>query len=345
MTSAAPSLIHHILKPLAPVLVDSRTEDIAINQPNEIWIRRQGRWDRETVEFSADECLDVAILAGALRRQEIGSTDPLLAAELPSGERLQACVPPAVPTGTVALSIRKHADTVAPMASLHRRYKTAEWHRWRSERATRDMGALLAAFDTGDLEIFLYQAVRARLNILLAGPTGSGKTTLSRSMLSAIDPGERIITIEDALELSGLPPNHVRLLYSKSDYNGVAALGAESLLQASLRMRPDRVLLQELRDEAAWIYVNEICTGHPGSITTIHGRGAAEAFRRLFALAKGSPKGAALEDETLLNLLSASIDVIVPLSESGGTFAIGAVWFIADAERRRETAADLLTAA
>ena len=246
-----------------------------------------------------------------------------------------------MPQGTVSLTIRKHENRVAPLSKLGGRYRAKDWNRWRNLRASRDMTELLALYDAGDLEGFLAAAVRARLNMLLCGRTGSGKTTLSKSVLAAIDPAERLITIEDTLELMVLQPNAVRLLYSKDGLSG-AEVDAEALLQASLRMRPDRVLLQELRDDAAWTYVNEVVSGHPGSITTIHGHGASEGFRRLFALAKSSPKGAALQDSTLIGLIAAAIDVIIPLEESGGVFGIGSVWFAADAARRGQTAADLL---
>jgi type IV secretion system protein VirB11 len=339
--SPAAPLLRHLLAPIGEWLADPATEEVAINRPGEVWVRRRGAFTRHDVPLDLDGLESIAVLAGSLRRQEVGPESPLLATELPDGERLQVCLPPCVPIGTVSLTIRRHANSIAPLSSVGRRYRAARWNEWRSLRASRDMSELLALYDAGDLEGFLRAAVGARLNMLLAGPTGSGKTTLSKTLIGAIAPSERIITIEDTLELIVMQPNHVRLLYSKEGLSR-ATIDANSLLEASLRMRPDRVLLQELRDEAAWVYVNEVVSGHPGSITTIHGSGASEAFRRLFALVKGSPKGAALEDRTLVDLLSAAVDVIVPLQESGGVFDIGAVWFIADAARRGETAADLL---
>jgi type IV secretion system protein VirB11 len=339
--SPAAPLLRHLLAPLGKWLSDPSTEDLAINRAGEAWVRQRGAWRAEEISLDGYALEEIAILGGSLRKQEVSALSPLCATELPNGERLQICLPPAVPQGSVSLTIRKHEQTVAPLARVRSRYRTKDWNAWRAVRGGRDLAGLLALYDDGDLEGFLAAAVRARLNMLLCGRTGSGKTTLSKSVLGAIDPAERLITIEDTLELTILQPNTVRLLYSKDDLSGTA-IDADTLLQASLRMRPDRVLLQELRDDAAWTYVNEICSGHPGSVTTIHGHGAPEAFRRLFTLAKASPRGAALQDRTLIDLIAAAIDVIVPLEEGGGTFGIGAVWFVADAARRKETAADLL---
>lgn len=137
-------------------------------------------------------------------------------------------------------------------------------------------------------------------------------------------------------------PNHVRLLYSKGAQSG-ARVTAEALLEASLRMRPDRVLVQELRDsEAAWTYLTEVVSGHPGSITTIHGRDAAQAFKKLFSLVKGSAKGGQWDDRTLTDLLATAVDLIVPFENRASTYEIGEVWFAADAARRQETATNLL---
>jgi type IV secretion system protein VirB11 len=167
---------------------------------------------------------------------------------------------------------------------------------------------------------------------------------MSKTLIGAIPPEERLITIEDTLELVIPQPNHVRLLYSK-DNIGLSRVTAESLLQASLRMKPDRILLQELRDDAAWTYINEVVAGHPGSITTIHGSNPEQAFKRLFALVKGSPQGGQWDDQTLMSFLASAVDLIVPFHNEGAFYEIREVWFAADAKRRGETASNLLMAA
>ena len=339
--SPAAPLLRCLLYPIEPWLSDPATEEIAINRPCEAWVRQRGCFARHDVPLDLAALEEIAVLAGSLRRQEVGPATPLCATELPGGERLQICLPPAVPVGTVSLTIRKPGETVAPISAVGSRYRVDGWNSWKRRNQERDHGGLLELFDSGDIEAFLAAAVRSRLTTLLCGATGSGKTTMSKTLISAIDPAERIIAIEDTLELVISQPNHVRLLYSKDNLSG-ASIDAEALLQASLRMRPDRVLLQELRDDAAWTYVNEVVSGHPGSITTIHGADAPQAFKRLFALVKGSAKGARWDDRTLIDLLAAAVDLIIPFENSGATYRIGEVWFAADATRRGETAADLL---
>jgi type IV secretion system protein VirB11 len=340
MSAAAP-LLDHLLSPLQRWLQDPLTEDVALQRPGEAWVRQKGAWLRDEVALTLSDLEEIAILAGSLRRQDVGASSPLCATELPGGERLQICLPPTVPLGTVSLTIRKHEEGIAPLSSMKRRYRTDSWNEWQRRRHGRNLADLLALYDEGLLEEFLAAAVRNHLNILLAGPTGSGKTTMAKTLLAEILPSERLVIIEDTFELNVQQPDTVRLLYSKDELSG-ASIGPDDLLQASLRMRPDRVILQELRDEAAFTYVAAICSGHPGSVTTIHGATAEDATRRLFVLAKSSPAGAALDGHTLASLISGAIDVVVPLHERGGTFGIGSVWFVADAERRGNCLADLL---
>lgn len=165
-------------------------------------------------------------------------------------------------------------------------------------------------------------------------------TTLLKSLMREVPEGERIVTVEDAAELVVPQPNAVRLLYS---HGGAGTVTAEDLMVAALRMRPDRIPLQEVRTgEAAWVYLNGIMTGHPGSPTTIHGRTPAEAFRRMFALCKGTPGGGAMDDARLARMIADAVDVIIPLRSEAGAFRVGEVWFKGDAARRGETAADLL---
>lgn len=333
--SPAAPLLRYLLAPLADWLNDPATEDLAINRPGEAWVRQRGRFTRHEIPLGLDELEDIAILSAALRRQDIGTSTPLCATELPDGQRLQICLAPSVPHGTISLSIRRPGSEVMPLGDVTRRYDTRDWNKWKRRREARDNSELLALYDAGDIDAFLAAAVHARLTILLAGATGAGKTFLSKSLITEIDPSERIITIEDTLELIIPQPNHVRLLYSKDGLSG-ARVTVEDLLQASLRQRPDRVLVQELRDEAALTYMNSVVTGHPGSITTIHGGDAAAAFKRLVLLTKAS------DDRAMIGMLSEAVDLIIPLENKGEVYSIKSVWFVADAARRGETAADLL---
>jgi type IV secretion system protein VirB11 len=346
MAGEAAAQLNFLMRPLAHWLNDPATEELCINQPGELFVRQRGQFRRETVPLDYFDLEDIATLAGALRKQDVGPRNPLCATELPGGERLQICMPPSVPAGTMSMTVRKPGSSVSPLASVTGRYQTRRWNKWegRKETVMRDYGELLALYDAGDLHAFLEKAVQAKLTILLCGATGSGKTTMSKTLIGAIPPEERLITIEDTLELVIPQPNHVRLLYSK-DNIGLSRVTAESLLQASLRMKPDRILLQELRDDAAWTYINEVVAGHPGSITTIHGSNPEQAFKRLFALVKGSPQGGQWDDQTLMSFLASAVDLIVPFHNEGAFYEIREVWFAADAKRRGETASHLLMAA
>lgn len=345
MSAASPQL-WHLLEPIVPVLLDPLTEELCINRPGEMFVRQRGVFARQEMPLDFDDLLDLGILAGALRRQDISEETPLIGTDVEAADgsllRFQVVQPPAVPGGTVSVTIRRPGSRVHDIAATASRYHQGRWNQWARRKEYRNQSALLDLFDSGNLVAFLEAAIASRLNILLCGATGSGKTTMSKTLITAIPADERLITIEDAMELVLRHPNSVRLLYSKGG-QGSSNVTAKSLLEASLRMRPDRVLVQELRDsEAAWTYLNEVVSGHPGSITTIHGRDAAGGFKKLFALAKGSREGGTIETPTLVDLLAAGVDLIIPFESHGTTFEIGEMWFAADAARRGETAAHLL---
>ncbi|ASP56717.1 P-type DNA transfer ATPase VirB11 [Sinorhizobium meliloti] len=341
-TEADPQL-RLLLKPVLEWLEDPRTEEVAINRPGEAFVRQAGAFTKHPLSLTYDDLEDIAILAGALRKQDVGPRSPLCATELPGGERLQICLPPAVQSGTVSLTIRRPSSRVSELKEVSSRYDASRWNQWRfrQERQAQQDKQILEHYARGNLEEFLQACVTGRLTMLLCGHTGSGKTTMSKTLINAIPPQERLITIEDTLELVIPHENHVRLLYSK-DGAGVGGVTAEQLLQASLRMRPDRILLGEMRDDAAWAYLSEVVSGHPGSISTIHGADAVQGFKKLFSLVKSSPQGAAIEDRTLIDLLSTAIDVIVPFRTYGDVYEVGEIWLAADARRRGETVAGLL---
>ena len=337
-------LLDEALDPLADALADPSVEDVAIQRPGEFWTRRAA-WERHVAPALDYETLEgVAILCCALRRHDIGRTSPMGGGDLHTGHRFQAVLPPAVPLGTVSLTFRKPSAVVAALEDMPSRYGVAGWNLWQAQHQNRrrDSAALLEAFDGGDIVAFMRAVVRSRRTPVICGATGAGKSYLGKSLLAEVGDAERIVTIEDALEFVIRQPNNVRMLFGAG---GEGSVKPADCLHAALRMRPDRIPVQELREpHSAWVYLNEVSSGHPGSPTTIHGETAADAARRLFTLLKGGA-GAAIGDDVLMGMMGAAIDCIVPIGTDGSTRSLGAVWFADDAARRGETIADLLRGA
>jgi type IV secretion system protein VirB11 len=164
----------------------------------------------------------------------------------------------------------------------------------------------------------MHLAVRYRKNILVSGPTGSGKTTWTKALIRAIPAEERLIAIEDAAELSlDTHSNHVRLFYSK-DGQGRSKVTPKELLEACLRLRPDRILLAELRSEEAFYYLRNIASGHPGSITSIHAGSCELAFEQLMLMVRQSRGGQGLSREDIRALVRRVVDVVVQFGVDGG---------------------------
>lgn len=342
-TAEAAKLLKFYMTPLEPWLRDPRTEDVAVNTPGEAWVYQQGAWVCHPVALDYEDLESLAIITGALRQREVNDEAPLLDEKLPSGERIAICLPPVVSPGTAALTFRKHDEGAAPLESVGSRYHTEGWNKWREDRSTRNLGRATAAYDSGDIIEFLRAAISDRLNIIFVGPTGVGKTSFGKTVIDAIDRSERLITIEDTDELAGLPPNHVRMLYSKGGLSRTSVTH-EQLLQAAMRMRPRRIVVGEMRDDAVVTWVMEACTGHPGGITTIHGSNAREAVRRISQLIKSAPRGANFD---VADLLGDTIDAIIPLYEldtqrDKKTRGIGAVWFAGDRVRHGQNIRHLL---
>lgn len=316
------------LEPFAADLARPDVFEIVVNGPGEVWIEtRQGWTVRKDAAVTYDLLLRLARTAATYSGQSIDETRPILSAALPGGERVQIVMPPACPAGTLSVTIRKPSGTRLSLVELGQgglfsNVRVAAGGDAVSETDQR-LAALLAS---GDNVAFLGGCVLAKKNIIISGPTGSGKTTVSKGLIELIPADERIITIEDTLELVVPQANHVRLLYSKGG-QGVSSVTAKDLLEAALRMRPDRILVQELRDGAAWDYLRNVNSGHPGSITTVHANSCKLAFEQLTLLIKESPGGRDLDRSDIASLLKQLVDVVVQCKRVGGAFRVTEIYF------------------
>jgi len=325
-----------MLQPLQPFLDTPDLFEIVINRPGEVWTENADGWQRHDVPM-----LDFGYLSGLTRviatftQQMISETYPVLSAVLPGDERVQVLIPPAVTKGTVSLTIRKPSQVMFTLEELRDQGLFDQVRLVGSGfgqvgRDASDLDSvnrvLVEALLGRDYVSFLRLAVKSRLNVLISGGTGSGKTTLSKALIAEIGMDERILTIEDTLELTIQQKNHVRLFYSKGA-QGQAAVSAQELLEATMRMRPDRILLQEIRDGTAFDYIQNVSAGHPGTITTIHANSAAQAFQRLRLLVKQSESGRGLEGPEVLSLLRMLINVVIQTKRVGGKFQATEIYF------------------
>ena len=321
------------LRALRTLLGHTDVMELCINRPTEAFVETRGGWRRESLSFADFEwCYRLAKLVANSTQQRIDATAPLLSASLPSGERVQIVVPPATTAGCVAIAIRRPADQVWSIEELGRRgiFRGTRRADRTLDRSEEDLLGLLAR---SQYEDFMRLAVQSRKNILVSGPTGSGKTTWTKALIREIPGNERLITIEDAKELVlDRHPNHVHLFYSKDD-QGVARVTPKQLLESCLRMKPDRILLAELRAEEAFDYLRNVNSGHPGSITSVHATSAELAFEQLVLLVKQNPGGRELARNDIKSLLYLLIDVVIQFGVEAHERFIKEIWF--DPERKR----------
>ena len=327
--SAAPaaSALNLTLRALRPLLANPDVTELCINRPLEAFIETREGWHREPLPFADFEwCCRLAKLVANSTQQRIDATSPLLSASLPTGERIQIVMPPATSPGCVAITIRRPADQVWSIEELgHRGIFRGTRQASRSIDDTERL--LVRLLESSDYETFMRLAVCSRKNILVSGPTGSGKTTWTKALIREIPGGERLITIEDAKELVlDRHPNHVRLFYSKDD-QGVARVTPKQLLESCLRMKPDRILLAELRAEEAFDYLRNVNSGHPGSITSIHAASAELAFEQLVLLIKQNPGGRELARVDIKSLLYLLIDVVIQFGVERHERFIKEIWY------------------
>lgn len=308
-----------LLRPLLGLLERPGVTELVVNRPGEAYIESDTGWERiEIPEMGAMHLRSMAAAIASFCKQTISNTKPILSGTLPGKERVQIVLEPAVETGQISFTIRRPDHRTKDLSEYSEAHLFDEAI-WRCgagdfESLTIPERQLTTKLQERDFEGFFRQAVTERLNICIVGDTGSGKTTLMKSLCAEIPRHERLITIEDVRELFMLNHgNQSNLLYVKDD-QGLAKVSPSSLIASCMRMKPDRVLLAELRGSESYDFLKLLTTGHAGSITSFHAESCARSIARFALMAKEHPEAAAYAVADLKKLLFMTIDVIAHLS-------------------------------
>lgn len=314
MNAPAPAYLHNYLAPLAEFLQRYDVTDIYVNRPGEIWLESASGIERLAVPELSAKALDrLARQIAAFSSQGVSREHPILSATLPDGARVQIVVPPAT-RGSFAMAIRKHLVMDRSLADYARDGSFQHMAQGGASEENRDR-ELRSALAGGNAASALTLAVRQKRNILISGGTSTGKSTFLNALLREIPDDERLILIEDTPELKLRHENAVGLIAARSQL-GQSLATSEDLLNASLRMRPDRIILGEIRGREAFTFLRAVNTGHPGSMTTIHADTPDRAVEQLALLVLQT--GTQLRREDVVSYVGSVIELFVQLERSGG---------------------------
>ena len=318
--------LRHLLVPIQDALDDPATTELVVQRPGEVGIEQQGEWYWRDVEAFDFRRLDaIGLVAGSLLSKPFDPAHPICMTTLPDGQRCTLCRPPVTAPGTISVTIRIPSKTVhtvrdADFGDLMREAEIPAFTGRPEGRGDADT-ELLALYHAQDWPAFFALAVKAKKTIAATGSTGSGKTSLLRRLMQEIPSEERLVTIEDTAEFGPLPlRNRVSLFY------GAANVSAENAVEASLRMRPDRVAMQELRGAEAFAYLRLLAAGHPGGLTTWHAE-EGDPFTPLALMAKTSEAGRNIPDDKLLDILRGLIDIVAFCRRDTRGFSVPSVYY------------------
>ncbi len=303
--------LDHALSPIKDYLTNKNITEVCINQPGSIHIDTYDGWKHITIpELTLVHLKKLANLVAVFNGKKINSKSPILSSSLPDGQRIQVIMPPAAQEGTVSFTIRIPSPVNKSLDELDAEGAFDEYKEVNNELQPVEH-ELINYKKSGKIKEFLKLAITSRRTIIISGETGSGKTTVAKSLIEYIPREERLITLESEHEIDLLNfPNKVHLLYSRED-NGGIMIKPKQCLAACLRMNPSRILLAEILGDESWDFIKSINTGHAGSISTMHANGAYETFEQIVSLVKDSPSGAHLDSDYIKRRLLSTIDIVL----------------------------------
>jgi type IV secretion system protein VirB11 len=297
--------LRYLLLPIRDYLDDKTVTEIVCQRPGEIGIERAGEWTwLDVPEFDFNTLDAIGLLGASLLAKTFDPYHPICLSELPDGQRLMMVRPPVTESGTISMTIRIPSQGEGRVwdddfKALMRPVKSAAGVSSELDRR------LLDFYHAGDWANFCSLAVRARKTIAVIGDTGSGKTTYLKRLMREIPLHERVITVEDKPEFGPMPHrNRVQMVF-----DGVTVTATEAV-RTTLKMRPDRVLIQELTGAEAVAYARLLVAGHPGGLTTWHA-GEDDPFTPLTVMAKLNNEGQHVDDDTLKAIYRRFVDIIV----------------------------------
>jgi len=306
--------LRQALRPLQKFLNEPGVTEVVINRPGEVVTETDSGWRHSREDAITLEWLREFVQLTATYNEAVcNEKQPILSGTLPQGERVQIVLPPTVEPGIVAVTIRVPSQATRTREDYEAIGFTDELGGEMREltdeekRLPLDDRVLLQHKLKGEWWDFFTEAVHRKKNIIISGQTGVGKTTFTRTIIEHIPKHERIVTIEDTRELL-LPnhPNKVHLIATETH-------DAVALLKSCMRMKPDRILLAELRDSTALEFISTASSGHPGTITTVHAGHCAQAFHRMARLVRQSPDVGTMTQVEILALLKASVDIVIQM--------------------------------
>ena len=302
--------------------------EICINRPGELYVESRRGWERievPTLTFERARQFCTAVVNESNTGQRITDAEPVVSLTFPTGQRAQFVIPPACDAGQVSITIRLPSRRAKSLGDYDRDGFFGQVTEDSDDQAGID-NRLVELLRRREHAEFFRTAVRHRKNIVVSGATGSGKTTFMKSLVREIPHGERLVTIEDARELFVEQPNVVHLLYSKGGQSA-SNVTAKTCMEACLRMKPDRIILAELRGDEAFYFIRNCASGHPGSITSCHAGSTTQTWDQLALMVQASSEGAGLEFDVIKRLLRMTIDIVVQVSARGGKRRITGIEF------------------
>jgi len=314
------------LKPFEELFAEDGVSEVMVNEPTEVWIEKRGEMIKhQRPELDINHLKSLGKLIAQSTEQTVSEEKPILSATLPNGFRIQVIMPPACEQGKVVLSIRKQVvmDLTLDKYEALGSFDDASTD---DDKVNVHDIELQKLIDDHQIKEFIRKAVLYKKNIIVSGGTSTGKTTFLNATIREIPQEERLITVEDAREVDlSHMPNRVHLLASRGD-QGRAKVDTQDLIEACLRLRPDRILVGEVRGKEAFSFLRAINTGHPGSISTVHADTPKMAFEQLALMVMQA--GLGLEREQVLDYIRSIVNVVIQLKRGkGGRRYVSDVYF------------------